>query len=78
MLILEVLLGFKSNQGDVIAAFLHADLEEDKNVFLEMPKGFEQYAKNGCKKVLKLKKTLYGLRLIPQAFCKYLIKKMET
>ena len=62
MLILEVLLGLKSNQGDVTAAFLHADLEEGKNVFVEMPKGFEQYAKNDRKKVLKLKKTIYGLR----------------
>ena len=52
MLILEVLLGLKSKQGDVTAAFLHADLEEGENVFVDMPKGFEQYSKNGRKKVL--------------------------
>ncbi len=61
VLILEVLLGLKLKQGDVTDDFLHAKLEEGKNVFVEMPKGFKQYAKNGYKKVLKLKKTLYGL-----------------
>ena len=30
MLILEVLLPLKSKQGDIIAAFLHADLEENE------------------------------------------------
>ena len=32
MLILEVLLGLKSNQGDVTSAFLHADITEDEKV----------------------------------------------
>ncbi len=58
-------MGLKLKQGDVTADFLHADLEEGENFFTEMPKGFEQYAKNGRKKVLKLKKTLYGLRQSP-------------
>ena len=40
MLILEVLLGLKSKQGDVTAAFLHADLGKDEKVFVEMPQGF--------------------------------------
>ncbi len=54
MLILEVLLGLKSKQGD--AVFLHADLPADKHVYVKMPTGFRQPGK-----VLKLKKTLYGL-----------------
>ena len=40
MLILEVLLGLKSKQGDVTAAFLHANLGKDEKVFMEMPRGF--------------------------------------
>ena len=32
---------------------------------------------NGRNKVLNLKKTLYGLRLIPRAFWKYMTSKME-
>ena len=37
MLILEVLLGLNSEQCDVTAAFLHADLGEDEKVFADMP-----------------------------------------
>ena len=71
MLILEVLLGLKSKQGDVTAAFLHADLGKDEEVYVRMPRGFEKKGK-----VLKLKKTLYGLRQSPRAFWKYLVEKM--
>ena len=72
MLILEVLLGLKSKQGDVTAAFLHADLGEDEKVYVRMPMGFRQQGK-----VLKLKKTLYGLWQAPRAFWKYMVEKME-
>jgi hypothetical protein len=57
MFILEILLGLKSKQGDITCAFLHADLEPSKNVYVDMPLGFAQYSKNGTKKCLKLKKT---------------------
>jgi len=40
MLILEVLLDLKSKQGDVTAAFLHADLDEGEEVYVRMPRGF--------------------------------------
>ena len=73
MLILEVLLGLKSKQGDVLAAFLHAKLPDDEHVYVEMPVGFRQPGK-----VLKLKKTLYGLRQSPRAFWKYMVEKMES
>ena len=45
MLILEVLLDLKSKQGDVTAAFLHADLGEDEEVYVRMPRGFEHQAR---------------------------------
>ena len=54
MLILETLLDLNSMQGDVTAAFLHADVGKDEKVYVWMPNGF---SKKG--KVLKLKKTLY-------------------
>ena len=72
MLILEVLLDLKSKQGDVTAAFLHADLDENEQVYIEMPQGFRKKGK-----VLKLRKTLYGLRQSPRPFCKYMVNKME-
>lgn len=71
LLILEVLLQLKSKQGDVTAAFLHADLDEREKVYVEMPLGFRKQGK-----VLKLKKTLYGLRQSPRAFWQFLTKAM--
>ena len=68
----RVLLKLKSKQGDVTAAFLHADLNEDEKVYVEMPLGFRKKGK--C---LKLKKTLYGLRQSPRMFWKYLTKAMN-
>jgi hypothetical protein len=77
MFILEILLGLKSMQGDVTCAFLHADLEENETVYVNMPTGFTQYGKIGKKKCLKLKKTLYGLRQSPRAFWKYIMVKLK-
>ena len=71
MLILEVLLALVSKQGDVTAAFLHAKLGEDEKVHIRMPMGFRKKGK-----VLRLKRTLYGLRQSPRAFWKYLVEKM--
>ena len=63
MLVLEVLLGLKSKQGDVTAAFLHAPIEEGATVYVDMPKGFERKGK--C---LRLNFSLYGLKSSPRAF----------
>ena len=68
MLILECLLDLKSKQGDVTCAFLHAHLEPKEEVYVHMPRGFKQFDSKGNSKVLKLKRTLYGLRQSPRAF----------
>ena len=73
--ILEVHLGLKFKQGDVTCAFLHAELATDEAVYVDMPLGFNTKSKNGKRQVLKLKKTLYGLRQSPRAFWKYITKK---
>ena len=41
----------KSKQGDIITEFIHAELEEDENVHVDMPMGAGNKGK-----VLKLKK----------------------
>ncbi len=56
MLILENLLGLKSKQADVTAAFLHANLGEDENIYVDTPLGFKQRSSNGKFEVLCLKK----------------------
>ena len=73
LLILEVFLKLKTKQGDVTAAFLHGELEEGENVYVEMPLGFRKHGK-----VLKLKKTLCGLKQSLHSFWKYLTKAMEA
>ena len=50
----------KIYQLDVKTAYLNAPL--DYEVFIEQPPGFEEKDKNGVKLVMKLKKSLYGLR----------------
>ena len=60
LLILEILLDMKSKQGDTTAAFLHADVSPGEEIYVEMPQGFKQKGK-----VLKLNRTLYGLRQSP-------------
>lgn len=71
MLTLEILLQLKSKQDGVTAAFLHAELGGNKEVYIEMPLSFQQ---NG--KVLKLKLNLYGLWQSPRAFWQYLPEAM--
>ena len=74
MLILMAQLNLKSEQVDYTAAFVHADLEKPPNwdeltpleqerwgIYLKMPQGFAVPGK-----VLKLKKSLYGLRSTPK------------
>jgi len=78
MLILEVLLDLKSKQGDITCAFLHANFDKNEKVYVEMPRGFEQYDKRGKPRILKLRKTLYGLRQSPRAFWEYLTEKFKA
>ena len=73
MLTLEVLLKLKSKQGDVTAAFLHATLDPSEKIYMEMPLGFRQKGK-----VLKLNKSIYGLRQSSREFWKYLTDIMES
>ena len=54
MLILECLLGLKSKQGDILCVFLHAELEPQERIYVDMPRGFKQYDKRGRAKVLSL------------------------
>ena len=48
-------------------------MEPEEKVYVEMPLGFRQKGK-----VLRLKKTLYGLRQSPRMFWKYLTNSMKA
>ena len=45
---------------------------------MKIPRGFKQRVNNGKNKLLKLKKTLYGLRQIPRVLWEYLTAKLEA
>ena len=57
---------YEIHQMDISNAFLHGDLEEE--VYMTQPEGFE----DGTNKVLKLKKSLYGLKQSPRCWNKAL------
>ncbi len=78
MFILEVLLGLKSKQGDVICAFLRADLAPDETVYVAMPLGFNTKSKNGKRQVLKLSMLFMDFIRVPGHFWKYITKKLES
>jgi hypothetical protein len=70
MLILSLILGLATQQVDYKAAFLHASI--DKDVYVEMHRGFSKPGK-----VLKVKRSLYGLKIAPRNFFQHLKGKLE-
>ncbi|CAJ1960823.1 unnamed protein product [Cylindrotheca closterium] len=72
LLLLSLVLGLETKQVDDTAAFTHVPIG-DKEVFCEMPTGF---AKEG--KILKLNKSLYGLKQSPVNFFNFIKGKENT
>jgi hypothetical protein len=69
-MVISSILNLKSAQADITAAFVHADLKDD--VYIHQPRGFKVSMGDGHEYVLKLKKSLYGLRQAPRNFFQYL------
>jgi reverse transcriptase-like protein len=61
----------ETQQMDAVNAFVHCDLDE--TVFMKMPPGFEKE-----RKVLRLQKSLYGLRRSPILWQKKLTKAFRV
>ena len=61
-------------QADITAAFVHAPLAENEHIYVEQPKGFVT-DKN---LVLKLNRSVYGIRQAPRNFFQYLVKKLDS
>jgi len=60
LMIISILHDLDTRSMDFILAFPQADLDVD--VFMELPFGFEQQSSDGQRHVLKLNKSLYGLK----------------
>jgi hypothetical protein len=68
--ILTLKLGLTTKQVDYTNAFVQADIH-DEEVYVSMPRGFSLEGK-----VMKLKKSLYGLRESPKNFFEHLKSKL--
>ena len=69
---LVIVLGWKHQHYDVKCAYLYSPLDE--NIFMEMPIGYLDYAVSD--KVLKLKKSLYGLKQSGKNWHNHLTKSL--
>jgi Reverse transcriptase (RNA-dependent DNA polymerase) len=70
LLMVSLMMNLSTRQVDYTAAFLHAPLDDE--VYCEMPRGFRQKGK-----VLKLKRSLYGLKQSPKNFFEHLKGRLE-
>jgi hypothetical protein len=77
MMVFSSILGLKTAQADITAAFVHAELPSTENVYIHQPRGFKVDPGDGHEYVLKLKKALYGLRQAPRHFFNYLSEHLE-
>ena len=71
LLVLSVVLDLQSVQVDYTTAFVQADIDDE--VYIEMPRLFERQGY-----ILKLRKSLYGLRQAPLNFFNCLREALES
>jgi len=74
MLILTIIHGLETRQVDYVNAFAQAELTKD--VFIDMPLGFQHANDEEC--VLWLKKSLYGMTDAPLMFFELLKSNLEA
>jgi hypothetical protein len=72
VLVLSVKLSFTSAQCDITAAFIHALLPNDEEVYIDQPRGFRTKPNH----VLHLRRSLYGLKQAPRHFFHYLVERL--
>ena len=73
VLVLMIMAGWVGELLDIKGAFLHGEFEDGKNVYMEVPEGFEKYY-DPMYYVLLLLQTLYGLKQSALAFWRVLLK----
>jgi hypothetical protein len=72
VMILTALRGWKSVQCDITAAFIHALLKPGEEIYVHQPRGFKLKDNH----VLKLRRSLYGLRQAPRYFFEYFTERL--
>lgn len=71
MLTLSQVLGLATQQVDYTTAFLHAPIDDE--VYVDMPRGYSEPGK-----VLRLNRSLYGLKQSPKNFFNFLKGNLEA
>jgi hypothetical protein len=66
VMVLSVVFGWANQLVDVKGAFLCGNFQEEKPIYMKVPEGFESYYAEGM--VLRLMKTIYGLKQAARAF----------
>jgi hypothetical protein len=72
VLIIALKLGYCSAQCDIMAAFIHAMLPDDEEIYVQQPRGFHTKHNH----VLRLRRSLYGLKQAPRHFFRYLTNRL--
>jgi hypothetical protein len=72
-MILAIKLQLISVQCDITAAFIHARVPATKSIYVHQPRGFH-HGKGD--EVLRLKRTLYGLKQSPWYFFQYVTERL--
>ena len=73
MMILATNKNLCSAQADITAAFVHAPLDDGEDIYVHQPKGFEVPGDY----VLKLNRSVYGIKQAPRNFFNYLKKHLK-
>ena len=74
VMILMLMTEWVASVVDVKGVFLHGEFTDDEDIFMEVPRGFEKHYTSNV--VLKLLRTIYGLKQAVMALWKQLLKCM--
>ena len=76
ILMLTIMLAWKSRQIDYVLAFPQADAETD-NLFMKVPRGFHVEGENTDDYAFQLLKNLYGQKQAGRVWFKYLVERLK-
>jgi histone deacetylase 1/2 len=77
VLVLLIMAKWAGELVDIKGAFLHGDFEDGKNLYMEVPEGFDKYY-DPMYYVLLLLQTIYGLKQSAMAFWRQLLKAFRS
>ena len=77
VLALSATRGYTLAQADIKTAFLYGELDEERELFMELPPGIRM-DKSGHSPIVRLRKSIYGLKQAPLKWNERLARHMAT